>query len=209
MMGDLMHGIVRKAEPTETKKRTVMDELLIHEHHHGDHSKYVCRKSSFFFFFPVVFFPRKSCCKGIRIRLLQLLSPFFFFAKPALTFNLFHILDPYGARRYWDMVTTLLVLYLCWRIPFDVGLDWWYPPAELKAFELFADIWFGTFEPVFNTCVFTATTVTHPVSFPLSSAHPAPSPIIYRCRYIVKFSYGSHPRWTSCDGSKINCPTLF
>ena len=41
------------------------------------------------------------------------------------------------------MVTTILVLYLCWRIPFDLGLDWWTPPKELKAFELFADIWFG------------------------------------------------------------------
>ena len=41
------------------------------------------------------------------------------------------------------MVTTALVLYLCWRIPFDLGIDWWYPPAELKAFEMFADIWFG------------------------------------------------------------------
>jgi len=51
--------------------------------------------------------------------------------------------DPFGVRRYWDIVTTLLVLYLCWRIPFDLGLDWWYPPKQLKAFELFADIWFG------------------------------------------------------------------
>ena len=40
-------------------------------------------------------------------------------------------------------MTTILVLYLCWRIPFDLGLDWWYPPTQLKSFEVFADIWFG------------------------------------------------------------------
>lgn len=54
-----------------------------------------------------------------------------------------YICHPFGVRRYWDIVTTLLVLYLCWRIPFDLGLDWWYPPKQLKAFELFADIWFA------------------------------------------------------------------
>lgn len=76
----------------KSQKRTVMDELLVHEHHEHHHS---------------------------------------------------FVLHPYGIRRYWDIVTTLAVLYLCWRIPFDVGIDWWYPPAELKRFELFLDIWFG------------------------------------------------------------------
>ena len=45
------------------------------------------------------------------------------------------------ARQIWDFVTTLLVLYLCWRVPVGVSLHWWLPPEGLKAFELLMDIW--------------------------------------------------------------------
>jgi hypothetical protein len=92
MMNHHTEMIKAKAKP-EIKKRSVMDELLVHDHHHHEHYRFV--------------------------------------------------LHPFGFRRYWDVVTTLLVLYLCWRIPFDLGIDWWYPPKSLKSFEIFADIWFG------------------------------------------------------------------
>ena len=47
------------------------------------------------------------------------------------------------AKRAWDVVTILFVLYLCWKIPFSLGFPHWYGNKELKPFESFMDWWFG------------------------------------------------------------------
>tara|TARA_B100000795_G_C22788944_1_gene435974 strand:- start:1912 stop:2088 length:177 start_codon:yes stop_codon:yes gene_type:complete len=45
-LGGSVSNLVRPATPTipQKKKRTVMDELLVHESHHHAHHKYVLRK---------------------------------------------------------------------------------------------------------------------------------------------------------------------
>jgi hypothetical protein len=45
--------------------------------------------------------------------------------------------------RAWDVVTILFVLYLCWKIPFSLGFEFWTGNKDLKPFELFMDIWFA------------------------------------------------------------------
>ena len=142
-------SLLRLPEPPTATKRTMMDELLVDEHHgHAAHSKYICRKSLRSNSISLRF--SRLCCNPpyFVLPLIQNISPppgrLSFFLPPGMIVCHFHRdTDPFGVRRYWDIVTTLLVLYLCWRIPFDLGLDWWYPPKQLKSFELFADIWFG------------------------------------------------------------------
>jgi hypothetical protein len=35
-------------------------------------------------------------------------------------------------RRAWDVVTILFVLYLCWKIPFSLGFEFWTGNKDLK-----------------------------------------------------------------------------
>jgi CRP-like cAMP-binding protein len=46
------------------------------------------------------------------------------------------------ARRAWDVITILFVLYLCWKIPLSLGFGHWYGNKSLKPFEIFMDYWF-------------------------------------------------------------------
>lgn len=40
-------------------------------------------------------------------------------------------------------MTILAVLYLCWKIPFSLGIDWFQKSSAQGGFETFLDIWFG------------------------------------------------------------------
>ena len=53
------------------------------------------------------------------------------------------VLDPRSPfRRVWDAITAGLVLYLCFIVPMVIGFSYWHPPAGIKSFSIFLDIWF-------------------------------------------------------------------
>ena len=45
-------------------------------------------------------------------------------------------------RKRWDLAIIFFVLYLCWKIPFNIGFEHWYGNKDLKPFEVMMDWWF-------------------------------------------------------------------
>jgi hypothetical protein len=45
-------------------------------------------------------------------------------------------------RRAWDLITALLVLYLCVTVPLTLGVTWWVSGPGMKAWGYVVDAWF-------------------------------------------------------------------
>ena len=82
-----------------------------------------------------VFLPKSSRPKPIQQQQLAHQS-FFLFLFFSLFLSSIH-------NRAWDVVTILFVLYLCWKIPFSLGFEFWTGNKDLKPFEYFMDAWFA------------------------------------------------------------------
>jgi hypothetical protein len=82
-----------------------------------------------------VFLPKSSRPKPIKQQQLAHQS-FFLFLFFSLFLSSIH-------NRAWDVVTILFVLYLCWKIPFSLGFEFWTGNKDLKPFEYFMDAWFA------------------------------------------------------------------
>lgn len=54
------------------------------------------------------------------------------------------ILHPQSTfRKQWDGITAVMVIFLCWYVPFQVTFPWWYAGSAMSIISFLMDLWFA------------------------------------------------------------------